>query len=862
MQKLNADAVRAAKELLLRVKPSEAFIPNGKQEEFMRAVGAGSFRHYGLLGGNGCGKTAVLANILCQIILGKHGWFADVPGLPLFEDWPYPKVAWLLGTHSNLKDGGAIYDNLRKYFPPGKFTDEKQGKEYPSVYKFPGYDWTIRAWSYDQDPKEVEGPTVGLVISDEPMPEGFRGPVLSRLRGGGIYIAGMTPLDGAPWIVDLREEGTPNWFFMDVDVEDACFGENTEILTSEGWVNCASVTMAHTVATMRMEGLSLEYQHPIAVTHNPSKLRDMVILGRTQIAVTPDHQMLVLTEGGDNGKRLRRKNELRPKFIRADQMYRGQRLYSRLNPVQNREITLQSPFPDKISADDWCEFMGWYISEGCCVGVNGGKNKRYTVFITQKNERKREEIRALLQRTGWKWGERKHDFYCNDKALHAHLFVLGNSQQKRIPRYMYGYSDHALTLFWNTLLKGDGDGKFRYCTSSPQLADDVQELLLRLGYRTSIGMQSGGEITQGEFTDKIYYRKDMFQTRALKPRHYHVDQFPVVAYEGGTHCVEVPNGTVVVRDALAKRPLITGNCRTHGVRGHLEHKEIEAMIESFPAFEREARKTGKPLAYSGRVYPDWGEENLVDEGERGISWLLENDKDAPTIYMVLDPHDTKPWVMTWWAVYRNGRKVCFMEWPDREQPMYHETDHVAFGYDYYVELIRRKERRLRVYRRIIDERYGYKSVLSKGGLTSIAQEIRKASNGELRFIPSCGQEHDNRNLVQQAILPRKVFSEAEKIITLEPTLLADRNCRNFDYAMRHHVWKRNTGKALDTTTRFQQQVSDKNKCFPNTAEYFLGANPRWVEPGNWLLSEWETDEIRNLAGAGGGMGRQWGGYNT
>lgn len=524
MQKLNADAVRAAKELLLRVKPSEAFIPNGKQEEFMRAVGAGSFRHYGLLGGNGCGKTAVLANILCQIILGKHGWFADVPGLPLFENWPYPKVAWLLGTHSNLKDGGAIYDNLRKYFPPGKFTDEKQGKEYPSVYKFPGYDWTIRAWSYDQDPKEVEGPTVGLVISDEPMPEGFRGPVLSRLRGGGIYIAGMTPLDGAPWIVDLREEGAPNWFFMDVDVEDAC--------------------------------------------------------------------------------------------------------------------------------------------------------------------------------------------------------------------------------------------------------------------------------------------------------------------------------------------------RTHGVRGHLEHKEIEAMIESFPAFEREARKTGKPLAYSGRVYPDWGEENLVNEGERDISWLLENDKDAPTIYMVLDPHDTKPWVMTWWAVYRNGRKVCFMEWPDREQPMYHETDHVAFGYDYYVELIRRKERRLRVYRRIIDERYGYKSVLSKGGLTSIAQEIRKASNGELRFIPSCGQEHDNRNLVQQAILPRKVFSEAEKIITLEPTLLADRNCRNFDYAMRHHVWKRNTGKALDTTTRFQQQVSDKNKCFPNTAEYFLGANPRWVEPGNWLLSEWETDEIRNLAGVGANTGRQWGGYNT
>jgi hypothetical protein len=508
-------------ELLNKVKPSEAFIPNAKQEEFMLAVGRGESRHYALLGGNGSGKTAVLVNTMLQIMLGQHGWLSGVAGLPLFANWPYPKVAWLLGTHSNLKEAGSIFDNIKKYFPPGRYESEKQGREYNSVYRLPGYNWVIRAWSYDQDPEQVEGPTIGLAVSDEPMPEGFRGPVFSRLRAGGIYIAGMTPLDGAPWVIDIKETGHKDWYFVDVDVEDAC--------------------------------------------------------------------------------------------------------------------------------------------------------------------------------------------------------------------------------------------------------------------------------------------------------------------------------------------------KTHGVRGHLEHDEIEKMIESFPEYEREARKTGKSLSYSGRVYPDWGEGNLVEKDAERVSWELLNAKDPPTVYMVLDPHDTKPWVMTWWAVYRDGRKVCFMEWPDASQPMYHETDHVAFGYDYYAELIRRKERNLRVYKRLIDERYGFRRVMAGHGVTSIAREIRLASRGELNFVPSCGLEEDNRNLVQQAILPRRMFEEGDSILSLEPTLLADRGCKNFHYAMTHHVWRRNTGKSLDTSPRFQRAVSEKNKCFPNTAEYFLGFNPRWREPAIWLESDLEGLEPARAVSSGG---RSWGGYSN
>jgi hypothetical protein len=507
MQHSPEEVALAAREALRKVMPSRAFIPNGKQEEFMLAVGKGRVRHYDFMGGNGGGKTAVLANIFCQIIYGKHGWFTHTPDLPMYENWEWPKVAMIMGTPSNFKEGGAVYENLHKYLAPGTYTEEKQGKEYTSVYKFPGYGWTIVCFSYEQDTAEIEGKTIGLLAADEPMPEGFRGPAFSRLRMGGIFVGAMTPLDGASWVIDLKEEGDPSWHFTEMDVEDAC--------------------------------------------------------------------------------------------------------------------------------------------------------------------------------------------------------------------------------------------------------------------------------------------------------------------------VE------------------------HGVRGHLQHEQIQAMIDSYPLYEREARKSGKPLSFSSLVYPGWSLDNIVDHSPTQVAYELKNSEEPPTIYMVLDPHDAKPWVITWWAVYKDGRKICFQEWPDESQPAYHQVDKVAYGYDYYVEVIRAKEQNLRVHRRVVDQRYGYKQLVSKQGVTSIVRELRLASGGEISCYGSRGQELDNRNLVAQAICPVKVLEDGGTI-TQKPLLLADRNCKNFIYAMQHHTHKRNKGIALDTSNRFQEQVTDKNKCFPNTAEYLLGFGARWIPAETWLYNDCETEEIANI----------------
>ena len=75
----------------MKKNPSRFFVPNGKQERFLRLVGGGKYGVVVFLGGNGSGKTAVGANTLAQITYGAHGSWTR--SCPLYEAWPYPKRA-------------------------------------------------------------------------------------------------------------------------------------------------------------------------------------------------------------------------------------------------------------------------------------------------------------------------------------------------------------------------------------------------------------------------------------------------------------------------------------------------------------------------------------------------------------------------------------------------------------------------------------------------------------------------------------------------------------------------------------------------------------------------------------------------
>lgn len=105
---------------------------------------------------------------------------------------------------------------------------------------------------------------------------------------------------------------------------------------------------------------------------------------------------------------------------------------------------------------------------------------------------------------------------------------------------------------------------------------------------------------------------------------------------------------------------IEESCSEHH-NGHQPHSAIEATIAGWPAEEREARRTGKPLHLSGRIYPNWGEAN---ELEKLPEWHGEQWRAGKVrISSVIDPADRKPWAASWFATFENEDVVAFAEWP-------------------------------------------------------------------------------------------------------------------------------------------------------------------------------------------------------
>ncbi len=177
--------------------PFSHFIPTGAIEEFIRLIGEGNYFIVNLIAANGIGKTFSGINILASLIwhLEKNEWF----NYPLFNNWPYLKKIRIVSEPASIV--GTILPTIKEVFPKGRYTMHKRGKNYESFIKT-DTGWEIDLMTYDQDVKEFESISVGLVLLDEPPPYRIYTACVSRLRMGGIMLLTLTPLTNASWIYD------------------------------------------------------------------------------------------------------------------------------------------------------------------------------------------------------------------------------------------------------------------------------------------------------------------------------------------------------------------------------------------------------------------------------------------------------------------------------------------------------------------------------------------------------------------------------------------------------------------------------------------------------------------------------------
>ena len=197
---LNESPVAIARQALAWRRENELFRffePNGPQESFIRTIGTGDHMVGILSAANGIGKTALVVNILGNLLWGSQSKFFDHP---IFENWKFPKRARYITDPKLVEEIGPFHSEIAKWWPKGKFEAIKAGHNFYSQYK--ANDWVIDVMTYDQEIRQFEGGTLGLIIFDEPPPRDIWNASVARLRLGGLLLCFMTPLTHAAWFFD------------------------------------------------------------------------------------------------------------------------------------------------------------------------------------------------------------------------------------------------------------------------------------------------------------------------------------------------------------------------------------------------------------------------------------------------------------------------------------------------------------------------------------------------------------------------------------------------------------------------------------------------------------------------------------
>ncbi|HUR52933.1 MAG TPA: hypothetical protein VMZ71_02295 [Gemmataceae bacterium] len=340
----------------------------------------------------------------------------------------------------------------------------------------------------------------------------------------------------------------------------ACFDQDTEVLTRDGWFRFRDLRRDAQIATVNLDSDEIEYQAAtdyIARPHNGDMIR---IEGRRlDVMVTPDHRMVVYPRKSSN-----------PVVKLASDLHRGDRIKMSGRWIGNGRHTYDLPETRQssghaISAGDFAELLGWYTAEGCRDQKVTMPGRGFYALISQYKAEGVRRISALTQRLPWNFRRTEQGFVVSSQQLWVLLGECGDyAENKRVPQWVKDSPPDVIERFIDGAVGGDGwsqHGTRYYKTISRRLADDMQELFLKIGRSASIGTRPAGEWCiegrSGKSQASYVVIENLTPTAGLRNAD-HEPNFSRLHYDGMVYCVTVPNGTLIVR--RNDKVIVAGNC--------------------------------------------------------------------------------------------------------------------------------------------------------------------------------------------------------------------------------------------------------------------------------------------------------------
>jgi len=341
-----------------------------------------------------------------------------------------------------------------------------------------------------------------------------------------------------------------------------CFSADTEILTSRGWMLFPDLVAQGrrldwaapiiSVATLDSTTGKVEYQEATHYWEHDYEGEMIHLFGKVDVMVTPNHRMWIRTHP-KNAKLHDPTDHVNEfEFCLASDLpntFETKRDLGLYEGIEQKEFEIpeyhnewtsrggQHSFtkPARIvPMDGWLKFLGYYITEGSTtVGA---------VVIHQNPGEICEKIGEAFQSIGYDAthysSSRKSSdwWYVGDVQLAKYLRRFGKSHDKHIPGEILNLSARQLRILFDAMMEGDGccSGTPTYCTASRQLADDFQEIALKIGYGATVSQHCDG----------YYYVSIACKRLTPMTTKNYVER---VEYSGSVYCVTVPNSLIFVR---------------------------------------------------------------------------------------------------------------------------------------------------------------------------------------------------------------------------------------------------------------------------------------------------------------------------
>lgn len=383
-------------------------------------------------------------------------------------------------------------------------------------------------------------------------------------------------------LINTTSKGTDQYGFeKGSGIEDHCYTPGHELLTRNGWKKIEDITLEDEVAAPDRFG-RLKYEKPSRIINKDYD--DEIYKVNTRgisFEVTNKHRLPYVP-----AKKYFNKNwEIQSEPI------------NELTPylLKTPAAALDYDKSDYNMKDEEIYLLGMFLAEGC-TNIN---HNHYRTIWDQKNEVNIVKIRNAMEVVYPSiYSERISKigvtrFEIQKMAIYNKYKKYGKSRQKYIDReYLDGFSKRQLKILWDGLMDGDGHyeygphGGSHYDTVSIQLANDFQELCVKLGIKTTFQkLKTPVGIGPRQQSYRIgIHKSEPFHTYTKKA-------FKIEHYNGKVHCVTITDGLLIVRHNgkvhIGSNCIDAHNLALYGIVKHYSELFKRIIAPSAPIYGRE-----------------------------------------------------------------------------------------------------------------------------------------------------------------------------------------------------------------------------------------------------------------------------------